>query len=292
MDVMAPLIGSLIGAFILGSIYSLIAMGLSMLWSTLGLANFAHGAVLVTGAYIAWYLSSITGSVYAAVLVIPLLFALGLAVNRAIFRRISTEPDAPLRLVLVTLALAVLWEQVLNLVFGGVRKHVPTFVEGSLQLGDTMVLNQHLLAFAVAVLSLVILYFFMARTIPGLAIRALGQSIQESLVVGVNVERMYSITVGIGFSLAGIAGMLLGSMYVFNASFGRTPLFIGYIIVVLGGVGNLKGTIYASYLVAVIEALTVLFLGGSWRIAAPFLLMIFVLLIRPSGLFGIREEVG
>jgi len=290
-DMITPLVGLLIGSFILGSIYSLIAMGLSLLWSTVGLANFAHGAVLVTGAFIAWYLVELTGFPYAAFLAIPMLFVLGLAMDTALFKRLRYQADAGLRLIMITLTLAIVIEQLLNIVFGGVRRRIPIMLAGKVDLGTATIFNQHLLTFAIAMLTLAVMYFVLTRTTIGLAMRAIGQSMLESLAVGLNVERVYSVTVGVGFMLAGVAGMLLGSMYVFDATFGRAPLFIGYIIVVLGGLGTIKGTIYASYLVAAIEALTTFFLGGSWRIAVPFLAMILVLIIRPRGLFGLKEEI-
>jgi branched-chain amino acid transport system permease protein len=80
-------------------------------------------------------------------------------------------------------------------------------------------------------------------------------------------------------------------MYIFDATFGRAPQLIGYVIAVLGGIGNIKGTVYASYLVAAIESLTIIIIGGGWRLAVPYLIMIIILLLRPHGLFGIKEEV-
>ncbi len=291
VELLEPLIAVLISALIVGSIYSLIAMGLSLLWSTLNLANFAHGVVLVTGAYLAWYFSTLTGLTFSIILVVPVMFLLGLSTDQVLFRKVRHEPDADLRLVLITLTLAVVIEQVLNLIFGGVRRRVSLPVGGVLAFGNVAVFSEGLVAFGVATATIVVTYLILTKTVTGLAIRAIGQNMEESLVVGVNVERVYAITVGVGFALAGIAGTLLGSMFIFNATFGRIPLFIGYAIVVLGGLGTFKGTIYASYMVAVVEALTTFFLGGYWRIIVPFFIIILILLIRPNGLFGARTEI-
>jgi branched-chain amino acid transport system permease protein len=290
MDQIYFLVELLLGVFIAGSIYSLIAMGLSLLWSTVGLANFAHGAILVVGSYIAWYFSSLTGVPLLMFLTVPIMFLIGALFDKSIFRQVRYKEDSGLRLILITITLALVIEQILNIIFGGIRRRIPTLLPGEINLGNAIIIsNQYILVFIVASVTLIVLYFILTRTITGIAIRAIGQNMQESLLVGINVERIYTTTVGIGFALAGIAGALLGSIYIFNASFGRMPLLIGYIIVVLGGVGNLKGTIYASYLIATIEAFTTFYIGGSWRIAIPFLVMILILLIRPYGLFGTKE---
>jgi branched-chain amino acid transport system permease protein len=290
MDQIYFLVELLLGVFIAGSIYSLIAMGLSLLWSTVGLANFAHGAILVVGSYIAWYFSSLTGVPLLMFLTVPIMFLIGVLFDKSIFRQVRYKEDSGLRLILITITLALVIEQILNIIFGGIRRRIPTLLPGEINLGNAIIIsNQYILVFIVASVTLIVLYFILTRTITGIAIRAIGQNMQESLLVGINVERIYTTTVGIGFALAGIAGALLGSIYIFNASFGRMPLLIGYIIVVLGGVGNLKGTIYAAYLIATIEAFTTFYIGGSWRIAIPFLVMILILLIRPYGLFGTKE---
>jgi branched-chain amino acid transport system permease protein len=290
MDQIYFLVELPLGVFIAGSIYSLIAMGLSLLWSTVGLANFAHGAILVVGSYIAWYFSSLTGVPLLMFLTVPIMFLIGALFDKSIFRQVRYKEDSGLRLILITITLALVIEQILNIIFGGIRRRIPTLLPGEINLGNAIIIsNQYILVFIVASVTLIVLYFILTRTITGIAIRAIGQNMQESLLVGINVERIYTTTVGIGFALAGIAGALLGSIYIFNASFGRMPLLIGYIIVVLGGVGNLKGTIYASYLIATIEAFTTFYIGGSWRIAIPFLVMILILLIRPYGLFGTKE---
>lgn len=292
-DLITPLFGVLVGTFVAGSIYSLMAMGLSLLWSTVNLVNFAHGAILATGAYFAWYFSYITGFTPFIVIMMPVMFFWGILADLVLFRkiRIKYEKDASLRLILLTLTLAVVIEQLLYIVFGGTRKRVPTLIEGNIRIGNVVIFNQHILASVIAIFTLVILYLILTKTITGMAIRSIGQSMQESLVIGVDVERLYHITVGIGFMLAGISGMLLGSIYIFDPSFGRGPLLIAYIIVVLGGVRNIKGAIYASFIVAAIESLTTFFLGGPWRIAILFLAMMTILMIRPYGLFGVKEEI-
>jgi len=285
------LVGLLIGTFIVGSIYSLIAVGLSMLLSTVGLLNFAHGALLAVGAYASWYFTLKTGSPALMLIGFPILFLLGITSDKLFFKKIRYKPNSTGRLMLLTTTLAVVIEQILNITFGGVRRKIPTIIKGGISMGDIVINNNHILISAIAIFTIILLYFILTRTVTGIAIRAVGQNIEESLIVGVNVELIYTITVGIGFALAGLAGTLLGSMYIFNAAFGRHPLFIGYIIVVLGGLGNIKGTLYASFMVAIIEQLSYLILGGSWGIAAPFLSMVIILIIRPYGLFGLKEEV-
>ncbi len=290
-DLFLPVIGVVISTLIIGSIYSLVSTSLSLLWSTVGLPNFAHGALIVTGAYVSWYLAVITGIPYAIFLMVPIIFAFGLGCDRVLFKRIRYEKDAVLRLFLLTITLAVVIEQLFNIVFSGFPRHIPRLVEGSANLAGFTVPYENLLVVAFAIATLVTLYTILTKTVTGLAIRALGQSMQESLAVGVNVERVYSLTVGIGFALAGVAGMLLGSLYLFNAAYGDTQLFIGYLIAVFGGLGNIRGTIYGAYTIALIQGLTTLFIGGAWTIAVPFAAMIIILIIRPYGLFGLREEV-
>lgn len=290
VDVFGPLIGVLIGAFISGSIYCLVALSMSMLWYTVGLPNFAQGSLIILGAYVVWWLWVATGFAGAVFVMIPLMAIFALGTN-VIFAKARKEPDALLRLTLITITFAVVIEQVLNVIFGGDRKRIPVLVQGAAQVGGYVISYEQFVSFGVAIIVLVLMYLYLTRTITGLAIRALGQSMEESLTVGVNAERVYLITVAIGFIVTGVAGGLFGSLYIFQAVSGRPLLFIGYIIVVLAGLGTIRGVVYASYLVALIESLTVYYVGGELRIAVPFLIMIVVLMIRPTGLFGMKEQV-
>ncbi|MEM4289283.1 MAG: branched-chain amino acid ABC transporter permease [Nitrososphaerota archaeon] len=283
--------GAVVGTFITGSLYTLIAVGLSLLWSTMNFANFGHGAILVIGAYVAWYFAEITGLLPFIFLSIPVTFLLGVFFDYLIFRKLRHYKDAVLRSMLASLTMLIIIERVLFLIFGGYRRYIPPLIKGNIVIGNITIFNQHILASIIAIITLIILYLILTRTVTGIAIKAAGQNIQESLIVGVNVNRIYSLTMGLGFTLAGIAGMLLGSMYIFDVTFGRTPQLIGYVIAVLGGIGNIKGTIYSSYLIAAIESLTIIIIGGGWRLAIPYLIMIAILVLKPHGLFGIKEEV-
>jgi branched-chain amino acid transport system permease protein len=279
----------MISSLAIGSIYALMALGLSMLWSTLNLINFAHGSLMMLGAYIFVYILMSTNNLLLALLAIPIMFLIGMATYKTVFEKTSRMEDFLLRNALITLVLGAMIEQLINIYFGGTYMKIPEFVSGYIFIGSLRIASQYIAITFISLGLLFLLYLIIFHTKYGLAIRAVGQDLQESLLCGLNIRNIYSVTVGIGFVLASIAGILLGSIYIFNPVSGRIPLLISYIIVIFGGVGSFIGTLVASYIIALLYVSSSYYIGGSWSLFIAYLMMLLILTIRPYGIFGGRR---
>ena len=305
------LLPPLLSTLILGSLYTLMAMGLTLIYSTVRVLNFAHGAFFMAGAYIVWWLNTpesatrlfgtnipVSGLeiplLVAAIPAVILMFGAGVATQRALILPLIRKPNALITSLVATLALATILESVATLIFGGGRfSYAEDLVEGSArlpsELGGLTITYVNVVQFGVAIGVLVLLYFFLKRSRIGIGMRAVAQDLDAANLCGINTQTVYLLTFGIGASLAALAGFLLTNTIFLSPSVGSTPLVIAFIVVVFGGIGSVPGTIIASYVVALVQQYVTLVLDPSWGLSFAFLLMIAVLIIRPRGLFGFKE---
>lgn len=305
MVAIVSLEAGLLSGIILGSLYALMAMGLSLIYSTVRVLNFSHGAFFMAGAFIVWWLSTPYSATYGAAtvtsgLVVPLwiavipaviaIFLLGIATQRGIIRPLIRRPGSFLTTLVATLALGYIIESIATLIFGGYREQfAQEIATGQIRLGALIITNAELVQFAVAVFALVGLQIFLKRTRFGIGMRAVAQDLDAAHLCGINSGTVYLLTFGLGAALAAIAGFLLTNILFISPSSGWDPLTIAFIIVVFGGIGSVGGTVVASYIVATAQQYVALFLDPQWGLALSFVLMIIVLIVRPRGLFGFKE---
>ncbi|TLY15227.1 MAG: branched-chain amino acid ABC transporter permease [Thaumarchaeota archaeon] len=304
----ALLLPPLLSAIILGSLYALMAMGLTLIYSTIRILNFAHGAFFMAGAYIVWWLNTPQsylsrlglGSLGVSGLQIPLLvavipaviiiFGAGVLTQRAVILPLIKKPNPLITTLVATLALATILESVATVIFGGGRfSYAQELVVGNVRFGELIVTYVEIIQFAVAIGVLAALYFFLKKSRIGIGMRAVAQDLDAASLCGINTQTVYLLTFGIGAALAALAGFLLTNTIFLSPSVGATPLTIAFIVVVFGGIGSVPGTVIASYVVALVQQYVTLFLDPSWGLSFAFILMIAVLIIRPRGLFGFRE---
>ena len=304
----ALLLPPLLSAIILGSLYALMAMGLTLIYSTIRILNFAHGAFFMAGAYIVWWLNTPQsylsrlglGSLGVSGLQIPLLvavipaviiiFGAGVLTQRAVILPLIKKPNPLITTLVATLALATILESVATVIFGGGRfSYAQELVVGNVRFGELIVTYVEIIQFAVAIGVLAALYFFLKKSRIGIGMRAVAQDLDAASLCGINTQTVYLLTFGIGAALAALAGFLLTNTIFLSPSVGATPLTIAFIVVVFGGIGSVPGTVIASYVVALVQQYVTLLLDPSWGLSFAFILMIAVLIIRPRGLFGFRE---
>ena len=304
----ALLLPPLLSAIILGSLYALMAMGLTLIYSTIRILNFAHGAFFMAGAYIVWWLNTPQsylsrlglGSLGVSGLQIPLLvavipaviiiFGAGVVTQRALILPLIKKPNPLITTLVATLALATILESVATVIFGGGRfSYAQELVEGNVRFGGLIVTYVEIIQFAVAIGVLGALYLFLKKSRIGIGMRAVAQDLDAASLCGINTQTVYLLTFGIGAALAALAGFLLTNIIFLSPSVGATPLTIAFIVVVFGGIGSVPGTVIASYVVALVQQYVTLLLDPSWGLSFAFILMIAVLIIRPRGLFGFRE---
>ncbi len=303
----ALLLPPLLSAIILGSLYALMAMGLTLIYSTIRILNFAHGAFFMAGAYIVWWLNTpesatrLFGTTIPVsglqlplfVAVIPaviIIFGAGVVTQRALILPLIRKPNTLITTLVATLALSTILESVATVIFGGGRfSYAQELVEGNVRFGGLIVTYVEIIQFAVAIGVLVALYLFLKKSRIGIGMRAVAQDLDAASLCGINTQTVYLLTFGIGAALAALAGFLLTNTIFLSPSVGATPLTIAFIVVVFGGIGSVPGTIIASYVVALVQQYVTLLLDPSWGLSFAFILMIAVLIIRPRGLFGFRE---
>jgi branched-chain amino acid transport system permease protein len=280
----------IIAGLVSGSIYALIASGLSLVWGALGVFNFAHGTLLMVGAFVAWWVSAPAGLglglLAGFVCSLTFMFIFGALIYAVLVRPWLATPNAELAVIMTTIAGAMFLENAALLLFGGRLKILDQFVQGNFIILGTGLSAQNLLVILLAPAILVALAFFLKFSKHGLAIRAIAQNRESARLLGIRVERMYVMTFALSAVLAGIAGIMIGGLFNLSPSMGTDPLLRAFLVVVFGGLGSLPGTILAAYLIGLIEALSSYFLGIYWTPVILFSLLILTLLFRPHGLMG------
>jgi len=285
------LILTLMWGVAIGSIYVLLAAGLNLIFGVMKLVNFAHGELLMLGAYVSFSVSTAFGlNAYLAVFVAMGVVALiGVAVERLAFRKVLGSDK--LNEIFVSLGLILIFDNIAVLVWGEKSKRIISpFENMSLNLGEVSIGYDWLIAVAFVVAILIGLLFLIKKTKIGMAMRATSQKSQASMLMGINIEHIYILTFALGAALAGAAGSLYGIIFPFNPYIGALPTIKAFAIIILGGLGSIPGAIIGGLLYGIAEQSAVIFLGGIWRDAVAFALLIAVLILRPKGLFGEKGD--
>lgn len=287
----STIILTLIWGVAIGSIYVLLATGLNLIFGVMKLVNFAHGELLMIGAYIGFSVWTALGvNAYIAVfLSMGSVALIGIAVERLCFRRVLGEDK--LNEIFVSLGLIFIFDNVAVLLWGEKSKRIISpFENMSLALGELSISYDWIIAMLFVVVILVFLVLLIRKTKIGMAMRATSQRSQASMLMGINIERIYIFTFALGAALAGAAGVLYGMIFPFNPYIGALPTIKAFAIIILGGLGSIPGAIIGGLLYGIAEQSAVIFLGGIWRNAIAFSVLIIVLVLRPKGLFGKKGE--
>ena len=286
MPELSTLLAQVFTGLVLGMIYVLLAIGLSLIFGLMTVVNFAHGALFMLGAYFGVFLLTYTKSFWVALIVAPLMVgALGLLMERFLIRRLyGRSPDDPL---LLTFGLSLILIEGVKVFWGkiGLTLDPPRALAGAVDLGFMAFPAYRLFLIAVTVAVLIGLYFFLGRTNIGLIIRAGSRDPLMVRALGIDLGRIWLVVFGIGTALAGLAGILAGPMRGAYAEMGVTMVIESFVVIVVGGMGSLLGAVVAGLLIGQVVGLTTLFLPKAAEIMV-FLVMAVVLLVRPSGLFG------
>jgi branched-chain amino acid transport system permease protein len=283
---LAALAAQVFTGLVLGGIFVLLAIGLSLIFGLMTVVNFSHGALYMLGAYFGFMLLGWTGSFVAALVLAPLLVGtFGLLVERLLIRPLyGRSPDDPL---LLTFGLSLVLVETARLVWGkiGLTLDPPRALEGAVNLGFTYFPTYRLFILGVTAVTLLGLWLFLERTNIGLIVRAGTRDPLMVRALGFDVGRIWFLVFGIGTGLAGLAGILAGPMRGAYAEMGVTIIIESFVVVVVGGMGSLVGAIVSGLLIGQVVSLTTFFAPKLAEIVV-FIFMALVLLIRPSGLFG------
>ncbi|MEN6343186.1 MAG: branched-chain amino acid ABC transporter permease [Methanospirillum sp.] len=275
-----------------GCIYILLATGVNLIFGVMKTVNFAHGELLMIGAYVTWTLFSLTGLNPYLLLVatVPVLLLLGIAVQRLAFRPVLGTHK--LNEIFLSIGLIYLFQNGAAMIWGGDYQSLRSPFESiAFTIGSFQLPLDYVIIIAVTIAILVGLQLLLRRTRLGLALRATSQNRKAAMLSGINVERMDMLAFGLGAGLAGAAGTLWAvSGQVFDPYMGSVPAVKAFAIVILGGLGSIPGAIIGGLFYGVAESAATFTLGGAWKDAISFVVLIVVLVIRPTGLFGERGE--
>jgi branched-chain amino acid transport system permease protein len=279
----------LLSGVLFGGVYSLMAVGLTLIFGVMRIVNFAHGDMMVWGMYLAWLLATRLGldPTLGFALAAGALFVLGVLVQRGLVDRVR---DAPHEMqILLLLGVGLVLENVALVAFGPEPQRAPSSLSRvTLWLGPVFIDMARLVAFTVAVALTVGLWLFLRRTDLGRTMRATADNSYGALVVGTDVRRVYAMAFGIGAACVGAAGALVAPILPFSPSAGLPASVTSFNIVIIGGMGSLPGAFAGGLIVSVAESLGALFLSPSMKELVSFGLLILILLLRPAGLFGRR----
>ncbi len=282
------LVSQAANGLVLGFIYVLIAVGLSITFGLLGVINFAHGAFFALGAYVAWQLFQLFGW-SAVVFAPPLVGLIGMLVEVVIIRRLYGKE--PLLSLIVTFALALLIEALIRYVWGADGKpfNPPPAFAGIVELGPLLITKYRVAVLGATTATLLGLWAFLAWTPYGRILRAGSRDPEMVELLGINLPRVLTAVFGLGCVLAAIAGVLAAPLWTVSPSMAANAVMPAFVIVAIGGLGSFRGAVVAGLAVGIVTSMTIQFWPGA-AAASMYALMFAIMLLRPRGLFGERWE--
>lgn len=284
----------------MGGIYGIIGVGLTMIFGVMRLSNFAHGEFYMIGAYIAFTLVSVMGGdpYIAAPLAAIAVGLIGILINKLLFKPLYEEMKEmkggaafyfqDLRFIMLTIGLSILFVDLALVLWGPIPISIPSsltevrvIIPGGLSFSLARIIT-----FLVAIATLAALYTFLKVTKTGKAIRATSQNPSAAMLVGINTYKIYDITMFLSTALAALAGCILAPIYNVYPTMGLDVVAKAFVVVIAGGMGNVIGSILAGFLIGLAENLGGLFLGTEYKQVVAFIIMIIVLWLKPEGILG------
>jgi branched-chain amino acid transport system permease protein len=280
-----------VSAVLLAGFYCAMAYGLGLIYGVLRVVNLAHGGLLMASAYLTWVLfTRLHVDPYLAIpVVLVVFFGVGVAIYKGLVRLLPRGAAGGIQSLLLLFGVWLVLRNVAYLLFSGDDQAVRTsYTTASVRiLGSSFALTR-VVVFLVALVALLGLHALLQRTLLGKAIRAVAQNPDSCTLVGIDVERIYTLTFGLGAALAGLAGLLASTLFAFNPSFGAGELLKSFVIIVLGGLGSVTGMVLGAIVLAVAEVFSIYLVPSYLTAAVGFVLLVVVLVVRPGGLLGQR----
>lgn len=277
----------LIYGAVTSAIYAMLAVGFTLIFGVARVLNLAHGSFYALGAYATYVLTSIVGLPLwlAALLAIAGVSVFGVVVEKVLIRPLRYSQ---LGVLMITLAVSLVVEQALFLIFGSEYRNVPAFIDTKVSIGGVDVAGQRLLTLVVAVVAIGALYLFIQRTRLGSAILAISQDAEAAKYMGIPSDRIFSLVMAISAALAALAGVLAGPFLSVQPSMHLLPIVKAFAIVIVGGLGSIPGSILAALMLGYAETLVAYLISTSWTEIVSVLATLLTLVFRPAGIFGKR----
>ena len=278
---------SVVSGVLVGGVYALIGIGLTLIFGVMRVINFAHGELLMVGMYLTYYAFTLLGvdPFLSVLLVAPVMFLLGVLLQRVLIQRVLSA--LPQNQILLTIGLGLILSNTVMLIFTSDYKILSTsYSSGSVMLAGLSVSKPLFFSFLITAAITAALYAFLIKTDVGQAIRATAQDREAAQLLGVNVRRMGLLAFGLGTALAGTAGALISPTYYIFPQVGGAFTLKAFVIVVLGGMGSVIGATLGGLVIGTVESLAAVYVSSGLKELFVYLLFLFVLLVKPSGLLG------
>jgi branched-chain amino acid transport system permease protein len=279
-----------------GGMFALLALGFSLIFGVARVLNMAHTAFFMLAAYGMWYLVSglALGIIPAAIITVVVVTLLGMASYKLFMDRVREHPATVL---LITIALAMAIQQILTWVFTSNTRGIPSLIPGAVRIFGFTLYKDYLLVLGVAVVFIIILWLLLSKTKMGISLRAVANDSEVASLMGISVSRTLLTTMGIATALAAVAGVVAAPLEAMTPRMWASPLLIIMVVVVLGGLGSIKGSVIAAFTIGIVATVVGIdplgyFGGGGAYLTLTFVLlaMVIVLVVRPGGLFGTLFE--
>jgi len=276
-----------INGLVIGSIYAMVALGLTLIFGILHIGNFAHGQLYMLGAFATYWLVTLWGwNIWSSMLVaMGSMALLGIVLERVVFRPVYSAPH--INGLIVALGLFIALENIALILWGGEERTLPSpYATKVITLLSISLTLQRLLVFIISILLIFLLYLFIQRTKMGKAIRAVAQDPEVSRLMGIPIHRISATVFAVSSALAAAAGALVGPISCVFPAMGVTPILKAFVVIVLGGMGSIPGAIFGGFILGIAESLGAGYLSSEYKDAFAFAALILVLMVKPSGLFG------
>ena len=272
----------------LGAVYAIMALGLSFIYGITKIFNYAHGAFYTWGAYIAWMLLNHTPLPYPAVVIVTviIMFFFGLGYEKALMHPLRRFQGWGMTAIIVTLGSALFLDNLALVLFTNRPKKIPYLLEGTFTVGGFQVTQHEVVTLVAALAIMVLLILFLGKVREGMAMQGVAQDTTGARIVGIPLNRIFSLTFAIAAALAGIGAILLAPKILIYPTVGWLVFVKAFVVMVFGGVGSLKGAVVAAFILAMVEAFVTFYIGGIWGTPIFILVLIIMLTVRPRGLFG------
>jgi branched-chain amino acid transport system permease protein len=282
--VISNLAVAVLNGVIWGMIMALIALGLNMIFGLLHIINMAHGVLYMLGAVVAWYFIDLTGNFWIALILAPVVVGvIGMAIERGLLRTIE---DQPITTIICTFGIMLAVQHLVFMTFGGTPRRINIPIETRFQLFELQYPLMRIVIALISVAVMIALWFFLNKTKYGLWMRAVVQDREMAVALGIPVNQVYMWTFVLGSALAAFSGVLAAPIVYVDFMMGREILIMAFIIVIVGGMGNLEGSVLAAIIISLIQGVGSLFVPPAMATVFSLAFMIIVLLFRPQGLFG------
>lgn len=293
MDLLIEWWDLLVTAILRGGLYALMAVGLSLVFGVMNIANFAHGELYMLGAYFAYFAHTTfnMGPVMSILVAGILTFCVGIVLERGFFYplRQRSQKQWVMNSFLVTLGIAIILQNSVKLLWGSTYHGITEYWPGRINWISSMSISMdRVVGFLIAVVAIAAFVFFLNKTRTGRAIRAVSQDETGASLVGINLNQIQTLTFALSAMLAAVAGACLLSINPAYPMMGVQPLYKSWFVLILVGMGNVGGSIIGGLIVGLLETVTYTYFGGGWQDVISLSVIILILLFKPNGLFGAK----